>query len=99
MPSKARTFSGSFGVSLIPKLKRTAKVQIQGSLRCGGKSAAFGRDDEIVGTRACFLRCGGKSAAFGRDDEIVGTRACFLRCGGKSAAFGRDDEIVGTELA
>src|SRR6266851_3481856 len=58
--------------------------EIQGSLRCGGKSAAFGRDDVCCGL-------GQRTSNGHGEDEIQGS----LRCGGKSAAFGRDDVCYG----
>ena len=40
---------------------RTSKGEMRGSLHCGGKSAAFGRDDEVL----CWVR------GSGGGDEVV----------------------------
>jgi hypothetical protein len=48
-------------------------------LHCGGKCAAFGRNDGFGVARRTgngkdnsrFLHCGGKCAAFGRNDDFV----------------------------
>ena len=73
---------------------------MRGSLRCGGKSAAFGRDGDFS---VCVFCVGGVGADNCKGDgaltrsrstgESKGGMRGSLHCGGKSAAFGRDDEI------
>jgi hypothetical protein len=50
-------------------------------LHCGGKCAAFGRNDSFWGP--------GKKTDNGKDNSR------FLHCGGKCAAFGRNDSFWG----
>jgi hypothetical protein len=71
--------------------RAAAKSEIQGSLHCGGKSAAFGRDDVVYGQERKQSKAEAKYRGslhcapddktvrrFGRDDvDLWGQKRCF----------------------